>query len=507
MEALLGIDIGSTGCKAALYSLEGKLLGAGYRTYPMLCPQPGWVEEDPDEWWRMTAEAIRECVQKSGIPPHHILAATVSGANATIAIDRDGAVLYPAIMQLDSRTQQIAAELEHSVGNDLVFSITGNRIAPSMFSAPSILWLKQNRPELYERTWKFLSPNGFIVHRLTSEATMDYSRCSSSMLFDIRARQWSDILVKRIGVDRDKLPDAVPSEHIVGPLTRQAAEETGLPPGLPIAAGAQDTVTAAIGAGCVEAGHPLLVLGTVARICMPLQNDEFHSALNNRTYIQGTPYLASGGTIGGGMSMRWYLENFSELELQKAAERNISPYEVLDELALRAPKGSDSLLFLPYISSERAPIWDLNARGVFFGVTSRHGKPHIIRAIMEGVAYAIRQSMQLLENEMGYAVKDIKILGGGAKSELWRVIFADVLNRRILKTENADAETRGAAYMAGMAAGALDSYAGAESWAAVFSSQEPCPASAALYDRLFEIYSALYPQLKDIFIMLAAVKR
>jgi len=494
MKTLLGIDIGSTGCKAVLYDLNGNIKGAGYRSYPMETPQIGWVEEDADKWWDLLCEAIGDCISGEH---KDIIAIAISGTNALVAIGENGNVLYPAIMQMDTRSESIAEELNEKIGSDHVFSITGNRIAPGMYAVPSMLWLKRNKQEVYSRVWKFLSPNGFISYRFTGEAVMDYSRCCSTMLFDIREKKWSQELIKCVEIDDAKLPLAVPSEKIIGTVNKFASEQTGIPVGVPVIAGAQDTVTAAIGAGCINPGKSLLVVGTVARICLPLENDRFHISLTNRTFLSETPYMVSGGTNGGGLSMRWFVDTFGEAVRNKAIEIGQSPYELIDKLAAQTPKGSEGLVYLPYIAAERSPIWDPKAKGVFFGITQRHKIGHFARAIMEGVAFAVRQCMDLLEEDSDCISDEIRILGGGAKSSLWRQIFADVLEKKITALKDTDTETKGAAFMAGLSVGVFSSYEQIENWIETSATAYTDNSAVEMYRRTNKKFCKLYPILKD----------
>lgn len=505
MELLLGLDIGTTGCKAALYESTGNCVGAGYRKHAMSTPQPSWVEEDPDEWWEKSAQAIREAISVAGANASDIRGVSVSGSNALIAMGSDGEVLCPAIMQLDLRTAALAQAMRQTIDARIVFELAGNRIAPSMFSGLSMCWLRENLPEVYQNTWKFLSPTGFLTYRLCGKAVMDYTRASTTLLFDIRRKRWARRLIDLFHLDENKLPDLTASDAVVGHVHEQAAKLTGLQVGTPVAGGCQDSVAAAVGCGCNQAGKALLILGTVARICIPLSSASFNEALLNVSFLDEPPYLSNGGTVSGGLSVRWALDTFTPHLKAEAKQRGVSAYALFDEWAARAPKGSDSLIYLPYLNGERAPIWDSNARGVFFGLTPRHDSRHFARATMEGVAYAVRQSVESINLREEDTRKAVLLSGGGANSLIWCQIFADVLGRPVAVTANSESETSGAAFIAGKAIGLFGSYQEAAAWSSITNTQYPDPAAASLYSKLFAVYEMLYPRLKDCYDSLASV--
>ncbi len=497
MDYLMGIDIGTTGCKATLFDLQLNPCGTGYRSYEIISPKAGWAEEDPDEWWLGMAQAVRDSLDRYSPDRDRILAAAVSCTNGLVPMDKEGNCLSNAIMQIDGRTDAEADFIASAAGKDEIFAVTGNRVAPGTFSAPIIVWFKRHRPEIYQSTWKFLAPGGFIVQRLTGRFTMDYTRASTTLLFDIRKKEWSERLCGQIGVDIEKLPDPVASETVVGTVTKEAALFTGLPEGIPVAAGAMDTVAAAIGIGCVEADSPLLIVGTVARLCIPMKDAAFDRTFLNAAFTSETPYIAMAPTNGGGISLKWFLNAFCESEGRAADRLQINPYGLLDAEALRAPPGSEGIIYLPYIAGERSPIWDPHARGVFFGISCSHKKCHFIRAIMEGIAYATRQNMEIYERVMRNSCDNIVACGGGIRSEAWRMIFADILGKTIAMPRSAESETKGGAYIAGMAAGVYSSYREAKKLASPVASVSPAQASRQKYDALFEVYKSLYQSLKE----------
>jgi len=493
----LGIDVGSTGCKASVYCLNGKQLGSGYRTYAMHRPTMGWAEESPEEWWTKVVEAIRDAIDQSGQDGRGVVAVAVSAANALIPVGANGEALYPAIMQLDQRAIGVAERLKKTVGDEKVTSITGNPIVPGMFSAPGMLWLKENRPDVYEKTEKFLVPSGWIAYKLCGTPAMDYTRASMTMLFDYRTKQWSEELAQAYGLDLKKLPEAVSPQTVIGRVSREAARVTGLPEGIPVAAGAQDTVTAAIGSNCVSPGNALVIVGTVARVGVPVKEFSPKNKLINICFLdEKAPYFSSGAVMAGGLSLNWYLNNLC-YGLRSAAEaENKNPYQLLNELAGQVPKGSEGLLYLPHLNGERAPLWNEKARGVFFGISPRHDNRHFARAVMEGVALALREVLETIGP--GTELSESFILsGGGAKGKVWREIYADVLQKPMVLLSDLETETRGSAFLAGVASGVFSSYEQASEWIETQMIQEPDPKAADAYGQLFEIYKKLYSHLKE----------
>lgn len=504
-QLLLGIDIGTTGCKSSLFDISGNLISVSYREYKIISPDIGWAEEDPEEWWKKSVQTVKECIEKSGIDNKSIAGVGISCTNALIPVDQSGKALTNAIMQIDNRTNKEVEWIKERAGEDKIFSVTGNRIAAGTFSAPIILWLKKNMPEIYSRTEKFLVPTGYIVYKLTEKFSIDYTRASTTLLFDIRKREWSQELCRELDISVDKLPEAYPSDMIAGYVTKAAAEATGLLKGTPVAVGIMDTAAAAIGMGAFKANNPYLIMGTVSRVSVGLDKDNFDKRFLNTCFLKNTPYLAMAPTNGGGISMRWFRDNFGEVETLISSNTRLSPYKLFDMEAENIKPGSDGLIYLPYIAGERSPVWDSNAKGVFFGISPSHHKAHFIKAIMEGVAYATRHNVEILENEAGIRFSSIRIGGGGASSRLWRDIIAHVLNKRVLKPKAIETETMGSAVIAGRAVGIFDSYEAMSARLQVESESGPEKEAAGIYTKYFELYKKLYADLKDDFKFLQSI--
>lgn len=496
---LLGVDVGTTGCKATLYSLQGEPLHTGYAEYRMHNPRPGWVEEDPEDWWAAVVGSIRAVTAEPGV------AATVAGlgvgcTNALVAVDEHGEPLRRAIMQLDQRTVPQADWLRETVGAERIFAITGNRVAPGSYSAPIILWLKEHEPETFARAAKFLVPSGFIAHRLTGRFSMDYSRGSTTALFDVRARAWSDDLLYAAGVPRDKLPDLFESAQVVGTVTARAAHETGLRAGTPVVAGCMDTVGAAVGSGAVLPNDSFAILGTVARAAIALDQPRFDDRFINCCHAVPGQWVALSVSNGAGVSLRWFRDNFGQMEASLGREMACDPYDLLTAQARQSPPGANGLIYLPYLAAERSPIWDPYARGVFFGVSVGHRRGDFIRAMMEGVALSLRHNLRIMVESLGARIDSLRAGGGCARSPLWDQIIADITGHTIVTMRAYETETLGTAILAGVGTGVYGSFAEArEQTLALEGEFTPDRSLAGLYDEVFSLYTGLYDDLRERF--------
>ena len=347
MSYLMGIDIGTTGCKVSIYDKELNLHGTGYRNYKIISKHTGWAEESPNEWWDKTSEAMYESIRMSGIEATQICAIGVSCTNGIVPVDEDGNPLYNVIMQIDGRATKQASELEKIVGIDEIFRITGNRVASGTFSAPAIMWLKENEPIVYSKTYKFLSPTGYIVNKLTGEFSIDHTRASTTLVYDIRKGEWSEKICNLLGIDMDKLPNIFHSEEIVGNIKEEVANRLGLSDKTSVIAGVMDSVAACISLGVTGTRKPALIIGTVARLCLPSKRDYFDNRFLNTFYYKDIPYLTMTPVNGGGLSIRWFTEKFCSDDMKKAEARGIDFYKLLEEKARDIPPGCNSLIYLP----------------------------------------------------------------------------------------------------------------------------------------------------------------
>lgn len=503
---VLGIDIGTTGTKCTIYDLSGGPVASAYREYPMVHPRESWAEEDPETWWTAVVETIRECFRSGAIAPSAVAAIGVSCTNSFIPVDRAGTPLYNAILQLDQRAADEVEWIRANIGADRVFRVTGNRIARGTFSLPTVRWFLNHRPDIIDAAHKFLVPSGFIIQRLTGEFSINTSRMGFTLLSDIRTGSWDAALAEAAGVPFDLLPEPYRATEIVGGVTRAVADLTGLARGTPVVAGAMDTVAAAVGAGAISAGDTFLAIGTCGRSCFSTDSPVFDDRLMNCRHAVEGQWLGVQATNAAGASLRWFRDVFGEALSARAHKERRSVFQVMDDLAEGAPAGSGGVIYLPYLSGERCPIWDPDARGVFLGLNFATGYAEMVRAVMEGVAFSIRQGQEIALEHMPKP-KRLSLGGGIGNSRVWCQIFADVLGYPIVRLRVSETETLGgamlAAYGVGLIGGLDEMASGVLDGCEVV---DPQPGATALYDEMFAIYGAAYEKLVPEFAELQMIR-
>ena len=501
---LLGIDIGGTGTKAGVFTLNGTLKGSGYGEYQMISTVPGQAEHDAEIWWQATIEAIGEAL--SEINPEQVKAVGVGCTNGLIAVDAEGLPIRPAIMLWDQRALPEVEHIRECLGAEEVFSITGNPLAPGAFSLPTMLWLKHNEPDSFAQAHKLMVPGGYLVARLTGKFTIDHSRASTTLLFDIRKRRWHEPFLEKLGIAESKLPTPVPSDQVVGTVTSKAALSTGLIEGTPVVGGCMDTIGAALGTGVLEEGQCFVIMGTAARVAGPLNSGTFDNRFMNCTNVTEERWQYIGAINGVGSALRWVRDTFCELEQLEAEATGSDVYDLITKQAASAPPGSKGLLFLPYLAGERTPLWDPYARGVFFGMTLGHTRGDFFRAVLEGAAFAIRHVVELLESDSNIKIAEMRIGGAAASSHVWNQIIADVLGKRVLSLTQSHTEVLGAALLAGVG---LKLYPGFQQAIekTVVTGERFHPDSEAHhnYNKLFPLYKRLYEDTKHHFQQLVAM--
>lgn len=508
-DCLLGIDVGTTGCKAEVLDIAGRSLGQGYLEYPLIHPKPGWVESDADgHWWSALCHSTKRALFQAGIEPARIACVSISCTNGLVAVGKDGRALRNAIMQMDKRTIAQAERINKELGEELV-ELSGNRAGASGTSAPIMLWLKENEPETFDATYKFLWPGGYMVYKLTGEYTMEWSRASWTNLFDVKKTQtWSESICKKLGIPLDKLPRLVPSWEIVGEVLPKAAEEAGLAPGTPVVGGMADTPAAGLGTRATAPGRTCHIIGTTARPCVVLDRPTFDSRFVNCCHAVPGTWFSLGAIENAGLTLRWFRDVFGQLEIAASRLTGGNPFDLLDMEASQSVPGARGLLFLPYLAGERSPIWDPNARGVFFGLSVSHEREDIVRAVMEGVAFAFLSNLEIFENELGVTMDKVFLSGGGSKSAVWPKVHADVSGKVIETVQVKNSEAIGNAILAGYAVGIYDDIsAAADEIVKVDKVFEPDPEAHAIYLEAYELYRELYAATKELFPRLAALRK
>lgn len=495
-DLLLGIDIGTSGTKCSLYRLDGSMEASAYQEYPMLHPQPGWAEQEPERWWKAVCENLQDCFVRQGVDSGRIAAVGVSGTNAVVLVDAEGRALGHALGLHDQRSSAQLRALQESIGAELVLEHAGNRLAKGSFALPRLKWLQDNCPELIARSRCFLTPCGYITRQLTGEFVISHSRANLTLLANIHTGDWDERLVEGSGFPAELLPRSIPGCSVAGTVTGEAARATGLKEGTPVAAGAVDTVQATLAAGAVEPGDIAITIGSSGRVCTISRGPILDSRLLNCESPVPGVYTIIQTTDNAGVSLRWFRDVFGGAVRDEAQSRGLSTYALLDEKAAAAPPGAGGMLYLPYLSGEQSPIWDSAARGVFFRMSQESSYGCFVRAVLEGVAFSIRDCLELVLQD-GERPDCIPIGGGVANSEVWCQIFADVLGVPVTKLVQPETETLGDAITAAISIGLPqpDLYLGRRMIAKsrIF---HPRDELRGLYDESFRQYKSLYQHLK-----------
>lgn len=501
MRYSLGIDIGTTGARAVLADEEGKLVASAVSEYPMFVPKPGWTEQDPEDWWRATREAVGKALKEAGIRGSDVAAVGFTGQmHGLVTLDKEGKVLRRCIMWNDQRTARQCEEIERIVGRERSVELTCNPVLTG-FTAPKLLWVKEEEPQVFERIAHILLPKDYARFRLTGEYVMDVADASGTSMFEVKRREWAWEIVDTLGFDRSWFPPTAESPEVVAKVSKIGAEETGLVEGTPVVAGAGDQASGGVGAGVVEEGIVSVNLGTSGVVFAHLGEPRVDPGLRTHTFCHAVPgkWHVMGVMLAAGGSLRWFRDALCGEERLVAKHTGRDPYEFIDEGAASTPPGSEGLLFLPYLSGERTPHADPYARGVFFGLSLRHTKSHLARAVLEGVAFGLRDSLEILKR-MGLEFKEIRFTGGGSKSNLWRQVLADVFNFPVTRINIEEGTAFGAALLAGVGAGLFGSVEEACRKAIKgVATSKPDLGRAKIYDELYALYGRLYQSLKERF--------
>ena len=485
---LLGVDIGTSSCKTALFDPDGKIVAQGGCEYPVSYPRKGWAEQDPAAWWDGVCRAVREMTAGNGIDPAEIAGIGVDGQSwSAIALDAEGKVLCPTPIWTDTRSEEICRVTAAVLSEERIFGLCGNPVQPG-YTWPKILWYRENRPEVFGKTEKILQSNSYIVYRMTGEITQDLSQGYGLACFDMRKGCWDDGMCETLGIPRKILPEIVPCHQIVGKLTKEAAEQMGLAEGIPVAAGGLDAACGTLGAGVVSPGQTQEQGGQAGGMSICIDRYAADPRLILGFHVVPGRWLLQGGTTGGGGALKWLRETMCP-ELSFAE---------MSSLAETAEPGSGGVTFLPYMAGERSPIWNPDACGVFFGLGFGTTRAQMIRACMEGVAYALRHNLETAE-AAGARADTLRAMGGSANSRIWTQIKADVTGHGIEVPGSDTATTLGAAMLAGVGTGVWRNFEEAAGQTVrVNRTVEPDPAAREIYDRGYRTYRQLYEQLKDL---------
>jgi xylulokinase len=480
---LLGVDVGTTSAKGAAFDLDGRLLAQETIGYAHRAPAAGWAEADADAWWDAGRHLLGALAARAG---GRVEAVGVTGQAPTLlAVDADGRPLAPAILWLDMRAEAEAAALAASMG-PRAEAIGGNRLH-AYYLGPKAVWLRRHAPDVWERTATVLQSHSYPVMHLTGARVTDPSSAAlCTPLYDARARAWSAEGAAAAGVEMAKLPTLRPARAVAGAITAAAARATGLALGTPVVVGGADFAASTLAAGVTEPGEACLMLGTSGNLIVPLVRPDFDTRLINAHHVGCDRYLALGATLCGAVQ-EWFRGVFAPGV----------PFDTLDAESAAVPAGAEGLRLLPYLQGERTPIWDAGARGAFVGLSLAHGRGHLYRAVLEGIALSLRHCLEVLR-ERGARPDEVVAVNGGARSALWRQILCDALGVPLAYLPDGVGAPAGAALLAGLGVGALADVAAAKAWRGRLVRHVPDPGRAATYTAMLAERLALYPALRRV---------
>ena len=507
-EYIMGIDIGTSGCKSILIDSDGKVTGSSLQEYPLLTPRPGWVEQNPWDWWKAVQAGINQLLQETGISGNAVKGLGLSGQmHGLVALGKDLQILRPAILWNDQRTMSQCEYIHEVVGGiPKLVELTNNQMLPG-YTGGKILWMREHEPKLYEKTRVFLNPKDYIRYLLTGEFATEVSDASGTGLFDVRQRRWCDKLLSLLDIPRECLPRCFESPEITGKITKTASETTGLPAGLPVVGGGGDAVVQTTGMGLVKPDILGTTIGTAGIVAMGL--DRFHHNADGwlQVFCNNSPDMwhVMGVTLAAGGSYRWFRDVLCGAEKEKARQTGKDVYQILEEIASESLPGSRGLIFFPYLIGERCPYTDPSARGAFIGLGLYHKRPEITRSILEGVVFSLKDVFELLKT-MGSTVTEIRTSGGGSLSPLWRQIQADVFQCPVTTVSGSrEGGAYGAALVAGAGAGIWSSVEEAVKVVKIETKTVPQAQNKGVYENLYGVYHNLYKALKPSFDAVAGI--
>lgn len=491
MAYLLGIDLGTSSVKSVLMDQEGKLAAICQQEYTFDIPREGWAEQDPEVWWQAAAATIRGVLAQSAVPPRSIDGVSFSGQmHGLVPLDRSGAPARKAIIWCDGRSVQEVEDIRNTIGPEKLGEITCNPIAPG-FQTASLLWMKRHEPEQYARTETVLLPKDYLRYRLTGVLSTDVTDAASTLALNVREGRWSDTLIQQLGLRRSLYPEIHLPEDFAGEVTAEAAAQTGLAEGTRVFHGGADQVMQAIGNGIIAPGQVSVTIGTGAQVFAPISRPDYDPQMRTHTFNHfcANGWYFMGATLSGGLSLRWLRDTVLDG----------MPYREMDSLVEKIPRGSEGLVFLPYLSGERTPHMDPLARGMFFGLTLNHSRAHLMRAVMEGVVFSLRDCLEIYA-QLGQSSQRIIASGGGARSAPWLQMQADIFDREVYTSKMLEQAGVGAAICAGVGAGVYESYGQACDTVIRWNDVPavPDPEGAARYRDYYALYRDLYAANREL---------
>ncbi|WP_434640012.1 xylulokinase [Thermoanaerobacterium thermosaccharolyticum] len=490
----LGIDLGTSSVKIILMSDSGSVVSSVSKEYPVYYPEPGWAEQNPEDWWNATKNGINELISKSGVKSGDIKGIGLSGQmHGLVLLDRDNNVITPAILWCDQRTQEECDYIIEKIGKEGLLKYTGNK-ALTGFTAPKILWVRKHLKDVYSRIAHILLPKDYIRFKLTGDYATEVSDASGTLLFDVSNRRWSKDMIDAFDIPENALPKCYESTDVTGYVTKEAADLTGLEEGTIVVGGGGDQASGAVGTGTVKSGIVSVALGTSGVVFASQDKYAADEELRLHSFCHANgKWHVMGVMLSAASCLKWWVDNINNYSSEAMT------FDGLLEEAEKAHPGSDGLVFLPYLMGERTPYSDPYAKGSFVGLSITHNRGHMTRSILEGVAFGLRDSLELIK-DLNIPVNEVRVSGGGAKSKLWRQILADIFNVRIDMINATEGPSYGAAIMASVGYGLFkDVDEACSKLIKVTDSVYPMQENVEKYNKLYPIYVSLYSKLKGTF--------
>ena len=500
MKYILAHDLGTSGNKATLFSEEGRLIGSTVYAYGCHYFNDNWAEQDPGDWWKSICDTTRGLIEKTGVDRRDIAAVSFSGQMmGCLCVDKSGAPLRPSIIWADQRAQAQQRAIGEQISLSDYYHIVGHRNAAS-YGLQKLMWVRDNEPDVYRRTYKTLNAKDYIVLKLTGEFLTEPSDASSNACVDLNTLKWSERIVNISGIDGDKLPDIVPSTQVAGGVTREAAEATGLAEGTPVVMGGGDGVCANVGAGSVKPGQTFSYVGSSAWIASTSDHPVFDEKMRTVTWAHIVPgmYAPNGTMQSAGGSYAWLKNQVCRHEAAEAERRGVSAYDLINEEIAQSPVGANGVIFLPYLLGERAPRWNPDAKAAFLGLKMENERRDMLRSVLEGVTMNLGVILEILRQHL--TIDEILVIGGGAKGAVWRQMMADVYDARIkVPALLEEATSMGAAVTGGVGVGLFRDFDAIDRFIEVSAVHEPDPASVAAYGPVKELFETCYEALLPVY--------
>lgn len=493
-----GFDVGTGGCKGILASAHGDIVASAFHPYPLSHPKPGWAEQDPEDWWRAACAGMRGMLEQSGIAPARVKGVGFAGQMlGVVPVDDSGAPLRPAIIWLDNRAESQAASIIRRFGGRRAITLLAGAAPSGKDVVCKLAWLREHEPDLYLRTRYFLDATGYLVGRATSRLVIDHTGAGGTGILDHRRREWSRLFARVLGLELKRMPPVLSSIEVVGGLREDAAEEMGLPPSTPVIAGMADIPAAATGSGALNNGDAHINIGTSSWLCLSVRKRINLGKNGVAAVVSPDPemFLVIGESETAGACLEWFAREMAVALPRGSGGVDAESFRRLDEVASGVEPGAGRLLFAPWMFGERSPVPDTMVRAAFVNLGLGHGWEHMLRAVYEGVAFNLRWLLDVAATA-GYACDPLRAIGGGATSDAWMQVVADVTGRRVEAVEHPrEAGAMGCALAAAVAMGAIPSYRAIRDAVRVRASFAPRAETRGTYDELYGVFRCLYSRL------------